>query len=241
MGVPINWEPTNPDPANRPDRPRSLRLVRADAARFGDDSRQTAATPPASLESVPAPSGLTPEQLQAIRDGRARAKKIRRAAGVATFGGWSAGIMAVLSLPFAFFSVEAALMCGVLALVTYNELAGAKRLKQFDEKACVRLGVNQVFFGAALISYSLYKLYVGLTSASVLSKVSSGDPQVDAMMAEMTGGLERALNVGVYGTLAAFGLIVPGLTALYYFGRRAHVRRFVSSTPSWVREVIART
>lgn len=242
MGVPINWEPSKPDPAERPNRPASLRLVPADTS---TPPKVAPATPNPDRTSgetvVPAPTALTPEQLNAIRDGRSRAKKIRRAAGVATFGGWSAGIMAALSLPLAFFSVEAAVMCGVLAVVSYNELAGAKGLKSFDEKACLRLGINQLFLGVALIGYALYKLYVGLTAPSILSKVASGDPQVDAMMADMTVGLERTVNIAVWGTLAAFGLIVPGLTALYYFSRQALVRRFVTTTPAWVRDVIART
>jgi hypothetical protein len=224
MAMPINWKPNDPPP---------LRLVKD----VGEQPESAGVPRVAVREEVPAPQALTPAQIGAIAAGRKGSKKIRRAAGVASFGGWSAAIMAGLSAPFALGSVEAGVMAAVLGIVAWNELAGAKGLRRFEPQACVRLGLNQIFLGAALVGYALYKLNAGVSAQSLLGQASSGDPQVDGMLISTVQGLHDA----IYGILAAFGLLVPGLTALYYFTRRPLVKRFAEQTPSWVLDVIRAT
>lgn len=224
MAMPINWKPNDPPP---------LRLVKD----VGEQPSSAGVPRVAVREEVPAPQALTPAQIGAIAAGRKGSKKIRWAAGVATFGGWSAAIMAGLSAPLALGSVDAGVMAAVLGIVAWNELAGAKGLRRFEPQACVRLGLNQIFLSVALVGYSLYKLNAGLNVPSIVAQASSGDPQIDGMLISTVQGLRDA----IYGILAAFGLLVPGLTALYYFTRKPLVRRFAEQTPSWVLDVIRAT
>lgn len=196
---------------------------------------------PPPLRLVPpgdggAPAGpLTPEHLAQMREGEKRAKKIRRAAGVAAFGGWSAAIFAVLSAAFSLTDPAGLAVAAVLAVVAYHELKGRVELLRFDVRATKRLALNQAFFAAALMGYGAWKLYGALNGQVVIpQQASTGDAEMDAMVA----GMARTASVAVYGGVIAVGLLVPGLTAMYYWSRRSLVENFVRSTPPWVVEAM---
>ena len=83
---------------------------------------------------------LTQSHQDEIASAHDRAKKIRKAAGVANFNGWVTGIFAVSSAPFALFSLPGFIVTVGLSIVTYNEFKGRKRLLRFDPGASAFLG-----------------------------------------------------------------------------------------------------
>lgn len=165
-----------------------------------------------------------------------RAGKIRKAAAVAKFNGWMIGIFAVLSLPFAFFSLPGFFIAVVLAVVAYNEFKGGKRLLGFDRAAPTFLGWNQVGFLASIVLYCLWMLGMGLTSEGPFSAEMKAKPELQAVFdspAELDQ-VYRLLVMAVYGTVIVVSIVFQGLNALYYFSRRKHVDAYLNDTPDWV-------
>jgi hypothetical protein len=64
-----------------------------------------------------------------------------------------------------------------------------------------------------------------------------GDLQLGGLLGDI-GDLVRTLTLLVYGAVAAVGLLVPGLTAWYYFSRARLLREFLGQTPAWIVEVL---
>lgn len=173
-----------------------------------------------------------------ISDARKRAKKVLRAAGMAAFSGWSMAVFAVLTLAFAFLSDWSAWAIGFgLAACAFVELRGSKLLRKMDPRGAEMLGWNQVFLAFLITAYALWSLYSATKNPALTSMMQgTGDAQIDAMAKELTTVVTWAL----YGTMAVVGLVVPGLTAIYYFTRGPLVRKFRRETPDWVLEVIRR-
>lgn len=192
-----------------------------------------------SQTSQPSGGPLSAEHLNQLSQARARARKIRRAAGVAAFSGWSMAAFAGLTLAFAFLSDWTAWAIGIgLALCAANEIRGGALLKQINPRGATVLGWNQVFLGLLIVGYALWSLNSAVNNPGLSSLAQgTGDPQIDAMARQLT----VAVTWGLYGSMAVVGLLVPGLTALYYFSRGALVRQFRRTTPDWVLEVIRRS
>jgi hypothetical protein len=192
-------------------------------------------TPP----SPPAPAAasrdgpLSPDHLAAISAARLRGKKIRRAAMVATISGWTMGAFAVITLMGGLFGDWLALAIGIpLGLVAFFELRGAAMIRRFLPSGATLLACNQLGLALVLIAYAGYML-IQTVSHPILGGAggqSTGDPQIDAMM----GDLSRTIGLVLYGGLMVFGLVGPGLTALYYQSRRGHIERMLDQTPEWV-------
>lgn len=188
-------------------------------------------------EIPPIPAGpLTPEHLRQLAEARARARKILRASAIAAFSGWSMAVFAFLTLVFAIFSDWSAWAIGVgLALCAANEIRGGAKVRKMEPRGAVILGWNQFFLAGLIVSYALWSLYRAVTSPALSSMLqSTGDPSVDALAKNLVAIVSWAL----YGTMAVVGLLVPGLTAVYYFSRKPLVERFRSETPAWVLEVV---
>ena len=179
------------------------------------------------------PGPLSAEHLNEISAAQQRSKKILRAAGIAAFSGWSMVVFSVLTLMFAFLSDWSAWAIGIgLALCGVNELRGGALLRKMEAR-----GWNQVLLGALIIGYALWSLSSAMSNPVLKSMVQgTGDPQIDALASQLT----TAVTWGLYGSMAVVGLIVPGLTAIYYFSRSPLVTRFRRETPEWVVEVIRR-
>lgn len=180
--------------------------------------------------SVAAPS---PEVLRELELAQARSGKIRKAVSVALFNGWTAGIFAALSLPFAFSSLVALLMSAILTIVAYNEFAGAKGLKRFDERAARKLGCNQIGFGLTLVFYALWSMYSTLTTPNEFQATLAQAGQAAAMFGSIDQ-LYRNITLATYGGLILGSLIFQGGTAWYYFSRMRHIRAYVRETPAWL-------
>ncbi len=183
-----------------------------------------------------APGPLSGEHLAAIAAARLRGKKVRRAANVAAFSGWTMAFFALITLMGGLWGDVVSIVLGVaLSIVTVNELRGAARIRRFDPSGARLLGWNQIGLGCVLVVYGIFSLVMMLRNpAAVLGGQSSGDAQVDQMMTDMVGGFTSMIAYGLYGGVAIFGVIGPGLTAWYYFSREKVVRRFVEETPGWV-------
>jgi ABC-type enterobactin transport system permease subunit len=168
-----------------------------------------------------------------------RVKKIRKAAGVAAFNGWTAGIFAALSAPFALFSMTGFLVTVGLAVIAYDELHGRKRLLQFDPAAATQLGWNQVALLTMIVVYCLWMMFTGLTGAGPFAAEAAADPEIASALSSLGDfdELYKVLVVAIYGTVIVLSAIFQGLNALYYFTRRKHVEAYVQETPEWVLNV----
>src|SRR4051812_47116326 len=95
---------------------------------------------------------LTPEQLRALVDLSKRARKVRRAAAVARFGGWTGALFAVVTLAGAMLSYSApAVFVGVgLGVVAFGEFYGARLMAGLDQRGPKRLAMNQGLLGVVL-------------------------------------------------------------------------------------------
>ncbi len=167
------------------------------------------------------------------------ARKIRKAAAVATFNGWVTGIFAVCSAPFALFSLPGFVVTVGLSIVAFNEFRGRKRLLQFDPKAPAFLGWNQVGFLALIISYCIWMLIVGLTSEGPFAAELKAKPELGAVFDSVDefDQIYRILIAAVYGMVIVLSGVFQGLNAIYYFTRRKHVTAYVQNTPNWVLEL----
>ncbi len=141
-------------------------------------------------------------------------------------------IFAAVTLLGALFGSLISLVTGVaLGVVAFNEIRGATMLRRFEPRAARLLGFNQIGLAAIIVGYAAWSLVSQLRADPLESMGgSSGDAEVDAMIS----GLTSTVTYGLYGGMAAIGVIVPGLTAWYYFSRARVVRTVVSQTPEWV-------
>jgi len=185
------------------------------------------------LSKAVADEPISHEQLRELTEANGRARKVRRAVKVATFNGWSIGLFAVLSLPFALFSVTSLVMCLALALVAYNEFRGRKLLDRFEPHGPRALGWNQLVLMGVLIGYSVWNIYLAETSPSSYAEQIESTPELGSMLG-WVDDLHKTVTLAVYGSLIVASLIFQGLNALYYFTREKHLQSFLKQTPAWV-------
>lgn len=177
---------------------------------------------------------------------RRRSRKLRRAVLFAVVSGWSMAAFAVLSAAFAILGGWESLAMGVaLGVLGANELRGAARLRRFDDAGARILGVNQLALAALLALYAAWSLYGlshhGGASGLITRNDPSAGPEVNKILENFDVGLEglsELIGWVVYGAVGFFGVLVPGLTAVYYFTRAGVIRRFRAETPAWVLEAI---
>ncbi len=188
-----------------------------------------------SADPAPPTRGpLTPEHLRELADARRRFRRVSRAAAIASFSGWSMAVFAGLTLLVAFLSDWTAWMCGAgLALIAWNEIRGGVMLKRLEPRGARVLGWNQIALGVLLVAYGVWSLAISLKQPALASIGSTGDPNIDAM----AESLNRTLSYGLYGSLVVIGILVPGLTSLYYFTRGPMVRKATESTAPWILEL----
>ncbi len=147
-------------------------------------------------------------------------KKIRRAAGVASFNGWTIGIAAVLSAPFAFFSLLGCFIFVGLAVVAYNEFRGRRRILRGDPAGANHLGWNQVGLLALICVYCGWAMYDSLTSPSPLMAELTANPDLATVLGP---DFYQQFVVGFYGVVIIISVIFQGANAIYYFTRRKYV------------------
>ncbi|MBS0210031.1 MAG: hypothetical protein JSS27_13865 [Planctomycetes bacterium] len=193
----------------------------------------TTATP------TPNPSPLSAEQHQQLLEANRQARKIYAAAKVASFNGWSIGIIAGLSVPFALGSWPAMTLLLGLAVVVYNEFRGRKQLRLFDAATARMLGWNQVGLMFLLFGYCGWSWYLAhYTKADLPAELQQlrSAPEFASTFGSVEG-LYRLITTLLYGGVAAATLVFQGLNALYYFTRASIIRAYVAQTPAWVLEL----
>lgn len=179
---------------------------------------------------------LTAEHYEALRDAKPRRAKIDRAIKMASFNGWSTGVFAALSVPFAFFSVSGLLICLGLGAVTYHEFKGRAMLRRLDLGAPKYLGMNQIGFGALIVVYCLWSMYTAMTGTSSFAEHIAADPALAQALGPVDD-LYKTLSLVVYGAGAVLTLIYQAVVSRYYFSRLKHLREYLEQTPQWVTEV----
>jgi hypothetical protein len=181
-------------------------------------------------------AALTAEQKQELVLAKDRSRAIRRAAGVANFNGWATGIIALLSAPFAIFSMAGFLVAVGLIVVAYNEFRGRRRLLEYDPAAAPFLGWNQIGLMTLITVYCIWTMF---KSAGAFATEIQSRPE----LAEALGSLEgfeplfRQIVFVFYGTVIALTIAFQGLNAAYYFTRRKSIAAYLRETPAWVLEV----
>jgi hypothetical protein len=178
---------------------------------------------------------LSPDHLLALSEANDRAQKIRRAARVAGFNGWSIGGIALLSLPFAFSSITSLAIAIGLGLVAYIEFRGRRLLNQFEPTACRLLGWNQVGFLVLISAYCAWNIFASFNTTNPLANY----PELRQLgiLPETIGDLYLQITLALYGSLFLGSVLFQGGNALYYFSRERLVREYVNNTEPWVIEL----
>ncbi|MEK6703631.1 MAG: hypothetical protein AABZ53_15330 [Planctomycetota bacterium] len=154
-----------------------------------------------------------------------------RAATVAAFNAWTLAIFAAVTLlGVVLGDMTSLVVAAALGIFAHVEFRGAALFRRFDPSAARLVGYNQLALGAAIVAYAAWQLYQSQHSSALAEASQTGDPATDAMLSNLTS----TITIGLYGTVAAVGIIAPGLNAWYYFSRDKVVRRMVDRTPVWV-------
>lgn len=203
-------------------------------------ARQPMPEPPAHMPHPPLTelpgqnaSPLNDEHLQQLAAAKIRAKRVNFAASIAAINGWSIGAFAALTLLGAIFSVSALPLAIGMGIVAWIEITGSARLRRFDTKAPRRLGFNQLGFAALLVAYAVWQLVAGLTGPSRYAEYMDYGSEVAGMLGPIED-ITRVITIVVYVSVIVFALLVPGLTARYYFTRAKHIYKYLKHTPDWV-------
>lgn len=205
------------------------------------------ALPPPGPVAASGDRPLSPENLRQIEQANIRAKKIRKAGGVATFNGITLACFAGFSALFAIGSllfgesyVVGTLMTGGLGLAAFNEFKGRRLLGGFDRRAPRLLGWNQLYLMALLIGYCTWMIADAYFGTSPYDDAIAAEPMLADMLGQW-GDLELQLTLAVYGGVIAGTIVFQGLNAVYYFTRAKHLRAYLDETPDWVVDVQRRT
>ncbi len=200
---------------------------------------------PSVLQPVaPAAGPLTAEHMQQLAAADIRARKLRKAAGLAKFNGITIGAFGGLSLLIAVCELAAGsfdwlgLVMGTgLSIVAWNEFRGRKLLQQFQTRAAPLLGWNQVGLMVLIVAYAAWMLYQTATGhtdfdQAIRQQGLGGSDIIGSMSATV-----KSMTELVYKLLIALTIIFQGGNALYYFTRAKLLRAYLAETPAWVVEL----
>jgi hypothetical protein len=186
--------------------------------------------------ATPATAGpFTPEHLRELELAQERSIKIRKAARVANFNGWTCAIIAVVSalITMFWFSFVGLIVTVALGAITYNEFRGRDGLLKFERSAATLLGWNQVGLLAMITLYCAWIIGKCLFGPLPISS----DMQSVLKELDVDVSLVRYFYVAFYSLVIALSAVFQGLNAFYYFSRRKYLDAYVRDTPEWVRSV----
>jgi hypothetical protein len=187
---------------------------------------------PIPAAALPPPQ-LSPEHLQQLAVARQAARKVRRAAAVASFDAWTIAIFAALSLVTSLTEPSGLLLCVGMIAVAVVEFRGAAALKRLDPDAARTLGFNQLALATMLILYALWRLHAEMSGPSPYAAYTAGDPDLAQMLGPVES-LTRTIALAVYGAIIVVALFAQGGLAAYYFTRRQHIDAYLRQTPEWI-------
>ena len=183
---------------------------------------------------------LSPEHLEALSEANRRAQSLRAAGKLAAVNGWSSAVFSVLCAPFALFGLTAAVMGVGLGAVAWNEFRGRRLLLAFDPRGPRVLGWNQIGFLALLCGYSLWRIYLALTTPNPYAEQIQAVPEIEKMIGDI-GNLYVVFSIAVYGGVILSSAVFQGGSAAYYFSRSRHVLAMLNETPPWIIELQKRS
>lgn len=197
--------------------------------------------PPALAQAIGGP--LTAEHMEQLAQAEVRARKLRKAAGVAAFNGWTIGVFAGLGLLITVVSSACGgidftglVMTVGLSLVAWTEFKGRKLLLRFDLRAPRLLGLNQVCLLVLILGYCAWMIGNACLGPNLYDEMIKREPMVRETLGSL-GDMYVKLSVLVYACVAVATLAFQGLNALYYFSRAKILRAYLNETPPWIVEV----
>lgn len=190
---------------------------------------------------------LTQEHLRQLEQANRRAARIRKAAGVAAFNGWTIGffaagalLVAMVALPMGEIDGLSWVMAVGLGIVARNEFRGRGLLRRLDSHGPRLLGWNQLGLMVLLIAYCGWQIAAALLGPNPYAEAIAREPMLEPMLGNI-GKLYANLTIAVYGGMIVGTLLFQGLTARYYFTRGKHLRAYLAETPEWVLQVQRRS
>ena len=175
-------------------------------------------------------SPLSPEQLDTLAAGMARARKIQGAARLAAFTGWTLLAFGVLSFLITFFSLTGLLVGCALGAVAWNELEGRKLALRFRPEGPRRLARNQLWFLGVIVLYCLWAIYKSWFHP--LPETA----QVEDLL-ELGPGFVATATSAFYGLVMVVGVAYQLGMYRYHKARVRMVEEYLAETPPWVIEV----
>jgi hypothetical protein len=179
------------------------------------------------------PFAPTAAHLAQIQDAKRIGKKIRNAATVATMGGWFTAVFAAITFMLSVGDVFGMALGAAMGVISYFEFRGSNELKRLDPTAPKRLALNQLAFALLIMIYGFVSLYSARFGAIAGASEISQYPEIADVYGDIESLTRNILTI-VYGGVILFGLLGPGLTALYYYTRKSHIERYLQSTPKWI-------
>ena len=206
------------------------------------------ARPPIRQPAQAGPAGpLTAEHMDQLAHARLRAKKVRKAGGVAMANGcilamFAGGsfLFAAASALFGEFDVTGLVMGVGLTLLAWNEFRGRAMLGRFELRGCRVLGWNQLGLMALVTGYAAWMVGQALWGPNQYGEAIAREPMLAGPLGSIDQ-LHKTISLVVYGGLISGTLIFQGINSLYYFTRRKHVESYVRETPEWVVELQQRS
>jgi hypothetical protein len=170
---------------------------------------------------------LSPEQRDELAQATERAGKIMGAGKVATFNGWTLGVLGALSLLFGRFSRTGFIAGVCLLFFAWNEFRGRKMLRALDPLGPQLLWKNQVGFMSLVILYCAWSMY---------RTVAFPNPEVAELeeLAGLPSDFISDLTLSVYGAAIVLTLLFQGLNARYYFARVQMLTDYLRETSDWI-------
>lgn len=203
--------------------------------------------PPTPLQPPTAPNGvtaegrreLTPDDAALVKQAGVRAKKIRRAAAVAGFSGWTAAVFGVTALLGGFWSAPALVLGIGLCAGAFLELRGRSLLTALDPRGPRLLTINQGVIAGVITVYCVWQMLA--SSSSVASMPDLNTPEVDEALRSSLGQSAQSLVTTVtfvlYGSVIVLTAIYQGLMALYYHSRGRLLAEHRAKTPAWIADI----
>ncbi|GAB4108204.1 MAG: hypothetical protein Kow00105_14550 [Phycisphaeraceae bacterium] len=182
-------------------------------------------------------SGLTPEQVRALKQAKSNRSRINLAVTIATFNAWCLGIFAALSalaLPFSF-SIRGLFICLGLGLTARNEFRGRTLLKQLNTRAPSLLGYNQILLAVIIVGYCLWCLVDTAWGRNAFEQMVLDHPELATMLGS-TGDLIRYATIAAYILVILLAVPYQAVMAWFYFSRSRHLREYLDRTPKWITE-----
>jgi hypothetical protein len=146
--------------------------------------------------------------------------------------GWCLTLFGGITLLMGLSDPAALAMGAGLLLCAILELRGAAGLRRLDPRSPERLALNQLLLAIVLVGYAGLRIFQSRVDPRPMSS-SLSDPQVAQMLGSFDD-LARDITTGFYGLIMLIGIVVPGLTAIYYKSRRKHLELFASTAAPWI-------